>query len=67
MQRNKSSVSEDENVQIKRNYCEIEPDTDWLLPLLWNNGQFRKYNGIPIQHHEKTVLLSESEKLEEKL
>ena len=22
--------------------------TNWLLPLLWNHGQYRKYNGIPI-------------------
>ena len=67
MQRDQSAVSENEEMQSEGDCNKAQSDTDWLLPLLWNYGQYRKYNGIPIQHHEKPVLLPEPEKPEEKL
>ena len=37
MQGSKSFVREDENVQIERDHCKTQLDTDWLLSLLWNH------------------------------
>ena len=48
MQRDQSAVSENEEMQSEGDYNKAQSDTDWLLPLLWNYRQYRKYNGIPI-------------------
>ena len=48
MQRDQSAVSENEEMQSEGDCNKAQSDTDWLLPLLWNYGQYRKYNGILI-------------------
>ena len=56
-----------ENMETEGDYCKTQPDTDWLLPLLWNHRQYRKNNSISIPRNEKFILLSKPEEPKEKL
>lgn len=56
-----------ENMEIDWYFQENEPDFNWLLPLLWYHGQWKKLTEDEAEGWKSLVLLAESQKPEEKL
>ena len=67
MQRDPTSDSGNEGIPHKSHNKETEPDSCWILPLLWNHGQLPEYQQIQARGGKEPVQMAEPQEPEEKL